>query len=403
MTTFKLFARKCFGVRGERLVRCLVICAVVYGGLSMAVWRLTIAQSVLCLMAGVFSGGVMLRALIAVDNMAELRHLLMLPCAERAIVQGYVGVMAVYTLLTKTLPLLAVLLAVSVWSWSTVVVVLACALNGVLLAALFTGMQRVRWLIVLWGVVLIALLFIEAGDDALLPWLVVSMAGAVILLRRISVYALWRSSWDAPTRKRATHGLMLHYFLRYLLAHKNYLVNTVALWGMAAVLPFFLQEFARDFFVAPLGFAILTLNTPLGILFSADSALERAVRALPGGVRCFCLPYAALLFNMNLIADGIFLVSWQCVIEAVDGRMLLAGICIAAQSALASVWLEWRHPLRNWRIESDLWHHPRKYLVPGLMLLLAVLIGSWSPILWAFDALLVVECGVAVWYAFYRT
>ena len=36
MTTFSYFARKCFGVRGQRLVRTLVLCAVVYGGLSAA-------------------------------------------------------------------------------------------------------------------------------------------------------------------------------------------------------------------------------------------------------------------------------------------------------------------------------------------------------------------------------
>jgi len=33
--------------------------------------------------------------------------------------------------------------------------------------------------------------------------------------------------------------------------------------------------------------------------------------------------------------------------------------------------LEWLYPIRGWKIESDLWHHPRKYVVPVIMLLLA--------------------------------
>lgn len=31
--------------------------------------------------------------------------------------------------------------------------------------------------------------------------------------------------------------------------------------------------------------------------------------------------------------------------------------------------LEWFYFIRNWKIESDLWNHPRKYVVPVIMLL----------------------------------
>lgn len=403
MTTFKLFVRKCFGERGERLVRCLVVCAVVYCGLSMAGWRLTIAPSVLCLMAGVFSGGVMLRALMAMDNMVELRHLLMLPCAEHAIVQGYVGAMAVYTLLTKTLPLLAVLLAITMWSWQTVLIALAYALNGVLLAVVFASAQRIRLFIALWILFLLVMLFLCADDTALFLLLALSAVVTVCVLFRISAYALWRQDSSVHTRRYAQHGLMLRYFLRYLFAHKNYLVNTVALWGVAVVMPFFLQDFSEAFFVAPFGFAILTLNTPLGILLSTDPTLERAVRTLPNGIRCFCVPYVGLLFMLNLIADVIYMVSWQCVIGGVDLYIVATALYFAAQSALFSVWLEWQHPLRNWRIESDLWHHPRKYFVPGLMLCLAVFLGSWPFLLVAFYILFVLECVAALRYIMKKT
>ena len=147
----------------------------------------------------------------------------------------------------------------------------------------------------------------------------------------------------------------------------------------------------------PLGFAILTLNTPLGILLSADPLLARAVRLLPGAFRHFCLPYAALLAGANLIADVIFLASWVLTTGSVPLPMLAAALFIALQSALASVWLEWRHPLKNWRIESDLWHHPRKYLVPGTMLLLSAAIGIWPALLTICWGILAVEC-VMVWW-----
>lgn len=379
MTTFDYFLRKYFGARGKRLVRTLVVCAVVYGGLAATEWRVAISPFVLCLMTSVFSGGAMLRALAAADGQTELRHLLMLPENARDIVRGYIGALALYTLATKTLPLLAILLAVSRWSAQTLCSAGLCALCSVLLAALFRS--GLRWLAMLW---MLAFLVV------LLPLLALSAAAALILLARADAWAFLRTTPPGSrSGKHAQHFLMLRYFLRHLFTHRNYLVNTAGLWLVAAALPFFFASFAREIFVAPLGFAILTLNTPLSVLLSADPTFDRAVRMLPGSVRLFCLPYVVLLAGANLLADTVFLISWTLTIGSITPQMLAAALFIALQSALAAVWLEWQHPLKNWRSESDLWHHPRKYLVPAAMLLLAAAIGSWPilPLCWIVLAL----------------
>ena len=383
MTTFDYFLRKYFGARGKRLVRTLVVCAVVYSGLAATEWRVAISPFVLCLMTSVFSGGAMLRALAAADGQTELRHLLMLPENARGIVRGYIGVLALYTLATKTLPLLAILLAVSAWSAQTLCSAGLCALCSVLLAALFRS--GLRWLAALWTLALFVVLRLCAGARVLLPLLALSAAASLFLLARADAWAFLRAA--APSSrsgKHAQHFLMLRYFLRHLFAHRNYLVNTAGLWLVAAAMPFFFTSFAREIFVAPLGFAILTLNTPLSVLLSADPTFDRAVRMLPGSVRLFCLPYVVLLAGANLLADTVFLISWTLTIGPVTPPMLAAAGFIALQSALAAVWLEWHHPLKNWRSESDLWHHPRKYLVPAVMLLLATAIGSWPilPLCW---------------------
>lgn len=379
MTTFDYFLRKYFGARGKRLVRTLVVCAVVYGGLTATEWRVAISPFVLCLMTSVFSGGAMLRALAAADGQTELRHLLMLPENARDIVRGYIGALALYTLATKTLPLLAILLAVSAWSAQTLCSAGLCALCSVLLAALFRS--GLRWLAMLWTLAFLVVL---------LPLLALSAAVALILLARADAWAFLRATAPGSrSGKHAQHFLMLRYFLRHLFTHRNYLVNTAGLWLVAAALPFFFASFAREIFVAPLGFAILTLNTPLSVLLSADPTLDRAVRMLPGSVRLFCLPYAVLLASANLLADSVFLISWALIIGPITPQMLAAALFIALQSALAAVWLEWQHPLKNWRSESDLWHHPRKYLVPAVLLLLAAAIGSWPilPLCWIVLAL----------------
>ncbi len=149
------------------------------------------------------------------------------------------------------------------------------------------------------------------------------------------------------------------------------------MWGVACVLPLFLRN-AESLFVLPVGFAILSLNTPICILLSADPDFEQAVRTLPGQKNAFCLPYCLFIFMCNLIADALFLLSWQIQFGGISAPAAILALFFAFLSAVLSVLLEWFYPLRNWKTESDLWHHPRKYAVPLVMLLLAGITGTLS-------------------------
>ncbi|MCI9113445.1 MAG: hypothetical protein HFF96_04160 [Oscillibacter sp.] len=71
----------------------------------------------------------------------------------------------------------------------------------------------------------------------------------------------------------------------------------------------------------------------------------------------------------------VFLCSWQIQNGGIGPLHALTAAAFALLSAVGSVLLEWYFPLRGWKIESDLWHHPRKYIVPAVMLLLAGLVS----------------------------
>ena len=88
------------------------------------------------------------------------------------------------------------------------------------------------------------------------------------------------------------------------------------------------------------------------------------------------MPYCLFLFLCNIIADMIFLCSLQIQHGGVTVPILATAIFFALQSAIGSVLLEWFFPIRNWKIASDLWHHPRKYIVSVAMMLLAGVVGA---------------------------
>nr|WP_325302830.1 hypothetical protein [uncultured Oscillibacter sp.] len=333
--SFEVTAKKLFGVKYERLIRTLFLELVAFWGLHISGFRVEIAPFILYLMVVAFSGGVMWQALSAGDNRANLENMFMLPFEGRTLVFSYVAALGAYTLLTKTAGLLAVVWAVGHWSWAEIMGSILCALAAIVTVACLYPLRLGR---------------MDAYAFYVQP---ASRGRTVKVYRRCSVR---------------------RYLFRYLMAHKNYLVNTAAMWGVACVLPVLLGQMEARF-VLPIGFAILSLNTPICILLSCDPALERAVRFLPGQQKAFCVPYCLFIFLCNLAADIVFLCSWQIQLGGIGPLHALTAAAFALLSAVGSVLLEWYFPLRGWKIESDLWHHPRKYVVPAVMLLLAGLVS----------------------------
>ena len=333
--SFEVTARKLFGVKYERLARTLFLDLVVFWGLHISGLQVEIAPFILYLMSFAFSGGVMCRTLSSDGNRANLENLFMLPFEGRTLVFSYVAALGAYTLLTKTAGLLAVVLAVSRWSLVEILGSVLCALAAVVVVSCLYPLR----------------------------------------LGRTDTYAFY----VRPERRRRTVKVhhrysVWRYLFRYLMSHKNYLVNTAAMWGVACVLPVLLGQMEAHF-VLLIGFAILSLNTPICILLSCDPALEQAVRFLPGQKKALCVPYCLFIFGCNLTVDIIFLCSWQLQVGGIIPLHALTAAAFALLSAAGSVLLEWYCPIRGWNIESDLWHHPRKYIVPAIMMLLAGLVS----------------------------
>ena len=389
--TGKAFAKKLFGARYERLPRTLLMDVILFWGLYTAGFQVQVATSVRILMISAFTAGVMWQALSSKDNAVELKHMLMLPHHSREFVFSYVAALGAYTVLTKTGLLLAVLLAVSAWKPIEMIGMAICMLHAVLMAAAAYSLRKYWYVGGIWAAAIVsAILFLGSG---LLVGLLLFVNGfaAILILWKVEDYAFyqWESEKTHTIRHRKKASLW-RYFFRYLSGHKNYLLNTVAMWCVAIVMPYFLREMA-GMSVVPVGFAILSLNTPICILLSCDRGLEQAVRFLPGQKQRFCIPYCLFIFSCNMAADVIFLLSWQIQNGGATVLMMAGAVFFALQSAVQSVLLEWFYPIRGWKIESDLWHHPRKYVVPVVMLLLAGAACAWPVLLYALLVVLPVE------------
>ena len=373
---FKAFAKKLFGAGCERLFRALTVSMILFWGLRLTGYRILIAPSVLYLMISTFTAGVMWQALSSEDQAAYMQNMLMLPFEDRTFVLTYAAVLGSYTLLIRTLMLLAAVFAVSARGVADLPGTVVCMVHAVLLTACIHGLRRYWYVCGLWGAAVTAAVFVWQDEAQFFFATAGSSILALGLLLRMDGYAFYTSGKSGSRIQRSRRSVLVwRYLVRYLTAHKNYLANTAVLWCAGCALPFFFREMESRF-AMPMGFAVLSLNTPLCILLSCDPELMQAVRSLPDGKRRFCVPYSLFLFLCSLLADSLFLTSYQLQAGSITLFMVLAAVFFALLSAVCSVLLEWYYPVRGWKTISDLWHHPRKYAVPAMMLLLAGAVGT---------------------------
>lgn len=384
MIVLKALAKQLFGTRYERIGTSLAACVIIFVALHTAEIKVVIAPSILFLTATAFSAGIMWQALNSSQNAETMTGLFMLPFAKRGMTFSLVLAFTGYTLITKTLLVLALFWAIHEWSAEHIALSLLCACNGCFMATAWYVFfkKKLLPLAALWCGVVLAAIF-QAGQITTFTLIVSgSLLLSLLYLLTADAYVFYcPTAAKLVIRHTRGTGSVCVYLLRYLVTNKNYLLNTVGLCVIAGVLPLMFGQF-EGLNVMPLGFAILCLNTPLCVLLSCDPGLEQAVRVLPGQAGRFCPRYCLFVFFINTMVNSVYLICWQIQHGGIGGIEILTALLFALQGAILSVLLEWLYPLRNWKVENDLLHHPRKYIVPLIMLLIAGLIGMWPASMW---------------------
>jgi len=399
MKTINALSKQLFGAKYEGVRKSLLSAVILFFAVYAAELRVEIAPFILYLTSTFFTAGIMWQMFSGSRHKEAMQGLFTLPFENHSFVYSYMAVLGAYTLITKTLPIWALFFATSKWSGFEITVALLCGCTACAVTSVAYLMCKKKNVLLplFWTAGILAVIVFVRQTRAVLAVALVSFAAAVLYLYFADAYDFYSAAAAKKSVRHKGHtGSVFKYLMRFLMANKNYLANTVGLCAIACFLPLLFGEF-QGLNLFPLGLAILCLNTPICTLLSCDPDLEQAIRILPGQSGRFCGRYCLFIFAVNGIAASIYLCSWQF-INGWGGLSDVGTVALfALQSAILSVILEWKCPLRNWKTESDLWHHPRKYLVPLVMLLLAVFVATWAVVLWIWTAVLLIQCYVLLY------
>lgn len=398
MKIIKAFSKQLFGAKYESVINSLLVATILFWIICTIEIKVTIAPFILYLTSTFFTAGVMGRLMVGRWNETIMKGVLMLPFENREFIFSYVLSLCAYVLITKTLIIWALFFAAGTWDVLNVVVAVLCGCMACLTSIVIHLICRRNHIVfaIFWGTgIIVVLMFVHK----------VSVVSAVALVNIIIslLYLSYTDPYDfyyIEAGKKRSYAMdkkanIFFYLLRYIVSNKNYLINTIGMSVVACFLPLLFSEF-RELKIFPVGLAILCLNTPICTLLSSDKYLEAAIRVLPSQLEKFCLRYCLFIFTFNIFISGIYLCSWQLINRGIGVNEIMAVLLFTLQSAVLSVILEYKRPIRNWKTENDLWHHPRKYIVPLILLFMAVIISTCVQIIYVWFIGLIMECFILV-------
>ncbi|WP_125116412.1 hypothetical protein [Agathobaculum sp. Marseille-P7918] len=400
MNTTKALSKQFFGAKYQSAGKSLLAAVILFVATHAAEFQMEVATFILYLTSTFFTGAVMWQILTGKRHIEAMQGMFMLPFDNRSFVFSYVMVLGAHTLITKTLPIWALFFAAASWYPWEIAIAVFCGCMACAVTAAGYRMCRKGHIVlpVLWAAGIQAVILLVRNDAAVLTAGAVSILVAVLYLAFADAYDFYSVVASKRAVQHTGHsGSVFVYLTRYLLANKSYLINTVGLCAIACFLPLLFCEFG-GLNLFPIGLAILCLNTPICTLLSCDPDLEQVIRVFPGQAGRFCKRYCLFIFIVNEIVAGIYLGGWQMIHGGIGLVHVGMVLLFALQSAILSVILEWKHPIRGWKTESDLWHHPRKYLVPLAMLLMAAVVGTYPLVLGIWSAVLLMECGILLYW-----
>ncbi len=369
---FEIMSLKLFGERCRNLLKSVMVSIVVYTGLINLGQNIPVTHRTLMLINLSFSASVIIQFLGSKDNADYLKGYFAMPFDRKHFISGYAAVTGIYVLLTRTMIVYAFILAFTKISVTGILLILSeyifVCLGAMTAFAFFSDRKYISLALAAAGAVICFIL--PESPVTIGIYLALSVL-LMFVLFNTDPYRFMVSKSEKQSKIKSSKGggfLIPKYIFRYILSNRSYLITPLV---MLAFVCFFVVSMKNTGINGGelTGIALLTVNTPLGIIVSSNRGLHKKLDSMPSEIRYFFLPYACFMFGYYIVMNAVFLTIVSFLGVDITVKTILTAVLFPIQAAAATAYMEDKKTLTLWRVETDLWHHPRKYIVPGILIL----------------------------------
>lgn len=375
---FKILSIKLFGKKYEKIIKSLLICIIVYAGLSGLEQNIPVAHSIIMFINLVFSATIMIQFLGSKDNADYLKGYFAMPFEKKSFVPEYAAAMGTYVLFTKTLLVYSLICAFTKIQPVDILLIITEYIF-VCLAAMtaFAYFSDKKYISLAVGALSIAMCFLLPKSPLSAAAYIAAAFLLMLVLFKTDPYRFTATRSDNLKKAKSSgkSGFLIpKYILRYFLSNRSYIVSQVIILVFIGFFTINMKKSGFDKGIT-MGLALITMNTPLSIIVSSNRGLSAKLDSMPSKFRNFFFPYACFLFVYYIIISAVLITALSFFGIPFSVISAAAAILFSAQASAATAFMEHKKPITNWKVETDLLHHPRKYIVPGILILEGALLA----------------------------
>lgn len=365
---FKILSRKLFGKNFSRLLTSLLISAIIYIGLCQIGYNISVSSQVLSFINLFFSGTLMLQFLASENNAKYLKGFFAMPFNKKRFIMEYAAVMGLHVFVTKTLLVYSIIFAFAEIRLVEAVILFSSFIFICFSAMLaFAFFKKTKILSLLVFIIAFAMCFMlpESPITAII-YQITSVIYAIALLfvnpYKFMITSSFKRKSKSYKKVKGSNLLVAKYIFRHITSNKSYLINPSAMLAFASFIVYQFNSMGfNDGIVIAL--ALITFNTPLAIIVSSNKSLHKKLNSTPNTIKNFYLPYGFVVFAFNIIFSALLIIISFLLGSQINIKTIIAAAIFPIQNRII-VLLEYNYPILNWHVETDLWHNPRKYIIP---------------------------------------
>lgn len=373
----KIMSRKLFGKKYEKILKSIMVCTIIYCGLSNLHYNIAVAHSVLMIINLTFSATVMIQFLGSKDNAGYLKGYFAMPFEKKGFISGYTTAMGIYVITTKTLMVYALILAFTKINAIEILLILSeyifVCIGSMTAFAYFKDKKYISLTIGAIGIAMCVLLPLNPISAVI--YLVSALILMFVLINTDPYRFILNRSGELQKTKssKGSHFLVAKYIMRYIFSNRSYLISPIIITAFLCFLVVNMKNTGFDDGIL-MGLALSSMNTPLGVVVSSNRGLHAKLDSMPSKAKNFFVPYACVLFVYNMIISALLITVVSFFGIKPSLLTVAAAVMFSLQAATAVAFMEDKKPITKWTVETDLWHHPRKYIVPVILILEAGLL-----------------------------
>lgn len=304
------------------------------------------------------------QTLTSKDNAESFNRLFTYPLNANEFKFKYITSLLVYNILTRNLAIYSLYITQNPFDvFEFILFLLSCISTTLTMVAIFMLLKTKRKLAIALATVAGFYNLMVFGENNLLILYIISIVLSLFIIIRLDYYTLRFIKEIKNKEVKTQTGNFFVYIYRYFKFNKSYIFSSVSMLLLGCMAFIGGKEFISENMI-PSMLVLIIYNVPLSFVISINKDLQKKIRSFPNQFKLFYFPYFLFCLLINMLTISMFFI----VTNTFTIKFMLIGLCLSIENSILTTFLEYKFPIKNWNTETELWNHPRKYIIISLLI-----------------------------------